>query len=333
MWNIYGQDHLITLLEAGLKNGRLAQAYLLLGPPHMGKLTLATNLAQALNCLQGPGVPCGSCVQCTRIAQGLHADVRIVRVGSGQEDGPTRTVIGISDVKEVLRQVYLSPYEGRHIVIIFDGAESMSEEAANSLLKTLEEPPEHVTILLLAANEEALLSTIRSRCQRLELRPVPKEQIAAKLESDHGMDAESAETLARQSRGCLGWAIGAIADEQVLEGQEAEVARLSEACQAPLDERFSYANDLAALFSKDRESAKQSLYLWLRWWRDLLLIKEGADEYILNRTHVNELRLHATRLSTVQIVEFVKRLHQTLEALDHNASPRLTLEVLMLTLP
>ena len=163
MWQIYGQPHILTQLESGLKEGRMAHAYLLVGPPHVGKMTLAISIAQALNCLQGPGEPCSDCSQCTRISQGLHADVRVVGIRPSEEDGPTRTVISLGDVKDVLRQTYLNPYEGRNSVVIFDGAESMSEEAANALLKTLEEPPEHVTILLLTTNEDYLLSTIRSR--------------------------------------------------------------------------------------------------------------------------------------------------------------------------
>ena len=350
MWQVHGQDHILRQLEPALTGDNLSHAYLLVGPPHVGKMTLALNLAQSVNCLQGPGAPCGNCLQCSRIAAGHHSDVRIVGVGRRETSGETAggseradsiehrrpgrsTVIGIDDVRDVLHQVNLKPFEGSRIVVIFDGAESLSEEAANALLKTLEEPPPQVVILLLTAYEETLPSTVLSRCQRLVLLPLSKDQLAEKLVAEHQAGPEEAERLARLSRGCLGWAISALKDPQVLEQREAELDRLKEACEAGISLRFSYAAELVTLFSRDRESAIQLLYLWLRWWRDLMLIKEGVQEFVTNNDQLPELSLHATQLTTGRIVQVIKSLVHTIEALEHNANPRLTLEAMMVGLP
>lgn len=333
MWQIQGQDRILKQLEPSLKQGRLAHAYLLAGPPHVGKMTLAVGLAQSVNCLQRDDAPCGQCAQCQRIAQSNHADVRVVGITQRDENGPTRTVIGIDDVKQALHQVNLKPYEGSCTVIIFNGAEFMSDEAANALLKVLEEPPPQVLILVLTSNEEALLPTIKSRCRRLTLLPAPKEQIVANLLSEHGAAPDMAERLARLSRGCLGWAITAARDPQVLEQREADLAQIVEVCQGSLEERFSYAAELSARFYRDRDSARETLYLWLSWWRDLVLIKEGADHYLLNQEHLTGLQVQASHLTGPEMTSFIKLLHQTLEALDSNANARLALEVLMLNLP
>ena len=333
MWTIYGQDPLLQRLESSLRQRRQSHAYLLSGPPHVGKMTLAINLAQAVNCLEGPGVPCGSCTQCTRIAAGHHADIKTLAPGQGEEGRSARTVIGIDEIKEVLRTVNLNPYEGSTGVVILDGAESMSDPAANALLKTLEEPPPQVMFLLLTANEGAVLPTIRSRCQTITLVPLSKDRMVEQLITGHQATPEQAEQLFRLSRGCLGWAIGALEDGQVLEQRQADLEKLQETLDAGLETRFTYANEVASLFGSDRDAAKDLLSLWLRWWRDLLLIKEGAEEFLHNKDHEDSLKSQASGLSTPEIVQFIKRLMQTLSSLDSNVSPRLAMEVLMLNIP
>jgi DNA polymerase-3 subunit delta' len=237
-------------------------------------------------------------------------------------------------VKEILSHVHLKPFEGASSVIIIDSAELMSEEAANALLKTLEEPPPQVLILLLTADEEAILPTIRSRCRRLPLLPLAKDQLTGVLTTQHQASPEDAELVSRLARGCLGWAIGALEPGSAgLEERGDRLAKLMETCRSGLETRFNYANELAGLFYKDRDAVKQWLYFWLRWWRDLLLIKEGGEEYIHNTDRGTELRLQATQLTTAEVVGFIKMLLETLEALGRNASARLALEVLMLNLP
>ena len=108
---------------------------------------------------------------------------------------------------------------------------------------------------------------------------------------------------------------------------------MKETLDAGLETRFTYANEVASLFGSDRDAAKELLALWLRWWRDLLIIKEGAEEFLHNADHADSLRSQASGLSTPQIVQFINRLMETLASLDSNASPRLAMEVLMLNLP
>ena len=331
-WRTLGQDHLIARLQPALVQGRESHAYLLTGPPHVGKLTLAREIAQAVSCLQGPGAPCGECAQCRRIADGLHADVRVVDIEFSRkvEDRNTVTTITIGAIREVERVVSLNPFEGPRTVVIIDGAGSMTTDAANALLKTLEEPPPGVLFLLLAADEEALLPTIRSRCQTLALLPMSRRQMIDFLSERHGLDEDEADRLFRLSRGCLGWALQALADPQILDQRQADLERMRETIGAGLASRFSYANEVASLFSSDRPAARELLALWLRWWRDLLLVKQGAEEYLHNADLAEELRAHAETVSVAQIAAFIRRLQDTMAALDANASPRLALETLML---
>lgn len=391
MWQIYGQEHITRQLDAALKTGRVGHAYLLVGPPHVGKMALAVAIAQAVNCLAGglqparrhtppeeispepeqtgglfgiddptpeaasnrllerperygtgqwgdamakiDDVPCGKCPQCLRVAQGVHPDIRIIGVGTGDDEGANRRDIRIEQVREIESFLNLTPYEGACKVVVVDGAELMNNAAANALLKTLEEPPPESLLLLLTASEDALLPTIRSRCSALYLKPVPKADLQERLAHDYGADPETAEKIARLSRGCFGQAVDALKDSQGLEQRNADLERLQQVCQGGLNVRFDYAAEVATQFGRDRGAARDLLYLWLRWWRDLLLVKEGGEEFLHNADVADALRLHATRLSTADVVAFIRRINRTLEALDANANPRLTLESLVLGLP
>ena len=341
-WKTLGQDHLIARLQPALEQGRESHAYLLTGPPHVGKLTLALEIAQAVNCLAlskallegepARGAPCGECAQCRRVADRLHADVRVVdleftRTVSGRENA---TAISIDAIRELERSVNLNPFEGSRSVVIIDGASTMTVDAANALLKTLEEPPPGVLFLLLTDEEESLLSTIRSRCQTLQLLPMSRQQMMDHLAVNHEVAGEEADRLYRLSRGCLGWALQALADPQLLDQRQADLERIRETVSAGLDAKFAYASEVASLFGSNRPAARELLSLWLRWWRDLLLLKEGADDYLHNADQAEELRAHADKLTTAQVAAFIRRLLDTLAALDANASPRLALETLML---
>lgn len=334
MWQVYGQEHLTRQLAAGLLTGRLAHAYLLAGPPHVGKMTLAVNIAQAVNCPErDSGAPCGECSQCQRIARGVHPDVQVIGVGRGEDEGPARRDIRIDQVREIEGFLNLSAYEGAGKVVIIDGAELMNAAAANALLKTLEEPPAGTVLLLLTANEDALLATIRSRCRALYLKPMARAELERRLVNDYAAAPELAARLARLARGCLGQAVNALRDGEMLEQRDAELERLQEVCSGGLDTRFDYAAELAGRFNREREETKELLYLWLGWWRDLLLVKEAAEEYVHNADCLTPLRLQAGGLSTAQVAGFIRRLNGTLAALDGNANARLALENLMLNLP
>ncbi len=333
MLNTLGHEKAINTLRRALDEGRVSHAYLFVGPQGVGKMTLAMDLARMVNCVEQGERPCGACVQCRRIADGLHADVRVISLGVNERDGRTRTAITIDQVREVQREASLKPYEGSYRVFVFDGAERLSDEAANSLLKILEEPPEQVILVLLAPEASALLPTITSRCQTVELHPLPLSKVAQELESRHGADSETAVEIARLSRGMPGWAFRAAASPEMLASRAETLATVERVTRGALEERFAYAAELATRFGRGRESVYQTLELWLEWWRDALVIKEGVADYVTNLSRMDELRSIAERLAPAQIVGAIKAVQKAVEHLERNVNARLALENLMLALP
>jgi DNA polymerase-3 subunit delta' len=325
MWQVIGQDKILSLLDYSLKANAIAHAYLLVGPQHVGKGTLAINLAQALNC-DGSEVPCGECRSCQRIREGKHADITPIGLDS-------RTEIGIDDIRGLQRLANLPPYEGKCKVFIIDEAEYLSTEAANSLLKILEEPPPRVVWLLLAAEEERLLPTIISRCQRLELKSVPSERVQEILVNSYNVDADRANLLTQLCHGRLGWALSALADCDILEQRSQRIDRLVSLSTAGIEQRFAYARELASQFSQDRKAGAEIIEIWFDWWRDLMLIRGGCQEAIINVDYRRVLEEQARELSLSEIMEFLTNLGLLEEAVSKNVNPRLALEWLMLTLP
>lgn len=159
-----GQDALVRTLTNAIESGRIAHAFMLTGVRGVGKTTTARIIARALNCEKGPTItPCGVCDQCIAIAQDRHVDVL-------EMDAASRT--GVDDVREIIDSVQYAPVSGRYKVFIIDEVHMLSKNAFNALLKTLEEPPEHVKFVFATTEIRKVPVTVLSRCQRFDLRRI-----------------------------------------------------------------------------------------------------------------------------------------------------------------
>ena len=335
MWQVVGQDRAISLLQRSLEKEALAHAYLLVGPSHVGKMTLALDLAKAINC-DAAAPPCGECTACRRIASGKHADVQIIGLAGdgGSAEVGSQTEISIDQIRQMQHSACLPPFEGRYKVFIIEGAELLSNEAANCLLKTLEEPEEKVVFLLLTAREELLPATIVSRCQRLELPPLAVGEVEAALNSRWAVEQERARLLARLCHGRLGWALLAAPDDSWLKERVERMEQLLGVIDtAGYEGRLEYAVQLAAQFNKNRGSVQEILDLWLDWWHDLLLVKIGCVEAITNVDVSAVLEQRAKDYSLAEIKSFISAIQSVGNQLKQNANPQLVFEVLMLSIP
>jgi DNA polymerase III subunit delta' len=334
MWDIVGQEKAVSFLQKSLERGKLAHAYLLVSPPHVGKMALAINLAKAISC-ESPEPPCGKCVSCRRIAEGKHADIQVIELVqiADSSESDSKTKISVEQVDQILHSVNLAPYEGKYRVFIIDGVEFMSIAAANRLLKTIEEPLPNVIFILLTANESLVPVTVVSRCQRIELMPVATEQIEKGLITHYQVDPEKARLLARISNGCFGWAVSAIRDDTLVQQRTEWINDWREMFDADYDRRFTFAAKLVEKYTQNRSIVQQKLDLLLNWWHDLLLVKTNCTKDIKNIDFQSELVKMANGYSLSQIRAFIKIIQAAKEQLRLNTNQQLVIEVLMLNIP
>ena len=197
---VVGQEHITRTLQNAISAGRVAQAYLFVGPRGIGKTSTARILAKALNCKNGPTAsPCGTCDACLEIAEGRSLDVLEI-------DGASNN--GVENIRELRENAAYAPSSGQYKIYLIDEVHMLSIGAFNALLKTLEEPPEHVKFIFATTEAQKVPATITSRCQRFDLRRIPAVSIAAHLQTIAGkeeitLEASAAEAIARGAEGGL----------------------------------------------------------------------------------------------------------------------------------
>ncbi len=325
-WPIFGHQWAVDLLDRGLQANRLPHALLLAGPPQIGKRTLATALAAALICT-AEHKPCGQCRACRLVAQGVHPDVRLVSADDSERG--REGVLKIDQIRALQREAALAPMEAPHKVFILRELERANLPAANALLKTLEEPPGHVVLLLTSARPHALLPTIISRCQVLALRSLPRQQVAEALVARWDATREQAELLARLADGCLGWAVQRLTDSQAWDERTRRLAEVRALTQQSRLQRLAYADEL----SRTPAALLPTLALWTSWWRDVLLVQQGCAGSLRNVDLAGDLAREASRFDPGQVHRYLARLHAAPTQINQNANARLLLETLVLHIP
>ena len=323
-WNLVGHEWAVDMLKKHVINGTTRHAYLFAGPPGLGRRTLALRFAQALNCPTpvDAGIPCGECRDCKQIETMQHADLTIIQAES--EGG----ILKVDQIRETRRSLTLKPYQANYRVALFLRFQEANDNAANALLKTLEEAPSYAVLILTADNPEQLLPTIVSRCEVLRLRPLKIESVQSALEN-RGVETNLAKLIAHISGGRFGYALRLIENEALLEKREERLNDLQSLISASRVEKFAYADKL----SRDKESMRQAVLIWLSYWRDVMLRSAQAETPLVNLDRNVEIEDLAERLDLYMARQIVNGHEDVLDKMERNVNSRLLAEVLLLDLP
>lgn len=358
---IFGQPRVREFLRASIASGRVSHAYLFTGPAGSNKTATAYAFAQAILCKDHG---CRTCDDCRRIERRKHPDVHFYTPEGAQG-------YLIEQIREIVSGVSLAPIRAKGKVYILDRVDLLGVSAANAFLKTLEEPVEGVTFILLGRTREAVLPTIVSRCQVVPFRHIPAREAAGILSQKTGVTPEQARIAIEACNGSITRAMTFAKSAERAEfrtrimevlsnlplSDERDVleyaAELIERAKAPLDNvRTQQSEELAesadfltktalkqielrhkrALSMATRESLNQTTSIIRSWLRDVLMIASGTPDLIVNIDQREVLQRVAQKVTPASIMSALREAYKTDETLSYNVSPETCLDVLLFSI-
>lgn len=358
---IFGQPRVREFLRASVASGRVSHAYLFTGPAGSNKTAAAYAFAQAILCKDHG---CRTCDDCRRIERRKHPDVHFYTPEGAQG-------YLIEQIREIVSGVSLAPIRAKGKVYILDRVDLLGVSAANAFLKTLEEPVEGVTFILLGRTREAVLPTIVSRCQVVPFRHIPAREAAGILSQKTGVTPEQARIAIEACNGSITRAMTFAKSAERAEfrtrimevlsnlplSDERDVleyaAELIERAKAPLDNvRTQQSEELAesadfltktalkqielrhkrALSMATRESLNQTTSIIRSWLRDVLMIASGTPDLIVNIDQREVLQRVAQKVTPASIMSALREAYKTDETLSYNVSPETCLDVLLFSI-
>lgn len=328
-WPIIGHKNVVNFLQKSIASQKLAHAYFFGGLPHLGKNLVIENFIRALICESKIG--CGRCDQCRQVKKGQHPDVFYLNKDHSMKD---RKNIPVEEIRELQNKLSNRSFLNSYKIAVIYRAQELSPSAANSLLKTLEEPTDRTILILHADSWENIPETVISRCQIIKFFAVKKKDI-----HDHllalGTPRHEAESLAALSHGLPGVAINYLAQAKKYVGYQAEVTGFIDLLAADLTNRWLLLDKL--LPSKNDSVGKiarieAAIDVWLSVLRDLLLLKSRGFVYdgLSNVWSVDRLSRVADGLTVDKIMALIKKISLGKKYINQNINPNLFLENVIL---
>ncbi|MBI5042513.1 MAG: DNA polymerase III subunit delta', partial [Nitrospirae bacterium] len=325
---------IIGRLKKALEKNEFASAYLFFGDEAIGKKLTAINFAKAMNCLTHATDACGACISCQKIEKGIHPDVRIIAPEAEMADAEANTenkgsekksrVIKIEQIRAIQNEMAYSPFEGKKRVFIIDNADKMNTEAANSLLKTLEEPAKNSVIILISSRPNSLLSTIVSRCQQIRFTTAPIETVK-RLLIGKGLNSSDADLISSSAHGRIGTALNEDA-AAIREKRDEYLMLLSTALNGNIADIFLSVEK----YAKDSEKAMEIFEWFYIWLRDVIIFKEtGETKYLTNSDKLDEIKKWS-EIDSTKYLDILKSITDIQRAFSRNINKQLALEKVMM---
>lgn len=307
----YSHDTIIDRFASFLKNDRLAHAYLFVGPDNIGKQKTAQEVAKLVNCenLQRHR-PCDTCADCIKINRSLHPDIHVVA---------NREVIKIDDIRILLRQIQLRSFQAKKKVFILSRVEVLTLEAANALLKTLEEPSFNSLLLLTTSIPNQVLTTIKSRCQSVYFFPLSPQYLKKKIRDAGVRNDEIAHFLAHALEGGFAQPV------------EENFQKFFQHKNRIIDEFLFFSNNERYFkdIARDRQKTKEALWVLFCWFKDLLSLQcQASEKHLTHLDRVKDLQKMKEEYSLKRVTSILQDIANVFRAADEKFNIKISLALL-----
>lgn len=317
--HIVGHEKIINSLKNAIKNDSVGHSYMFEGPKSIGKSKIAKVFAKTLLCKEEGVEPCNKCSSCLKFDSGNHPDLYIENT-----DGQS---FKKDQIEELQKSIKTLPYEGRKKIFILENIDKITKQAQNSFLKTLEEPPMYVTILMTVTNSYSLLPTIVSRCQIFKLTPVESDKIKDVLINKLNKTPDESKIITSFSNGIIGKAIKLAESEEFNTRREEIISVIDNTLNGQKFNIFT----LSDFFQKQKGNIEEILDMMMVWFRDVLFMKTlDENEFIINKDKLDVLSEQSFKITENKIYEITDAIRQTKENISSNVNYDLAIEVMLL---
>lgn len=318
--NIVGHERIIRNLKNSIRKGTISHSYLFEGPEALGKKKIAMVFSKILLCKKEGLEPCNECDSCIKFNSGNHPDFFLIKPDKNKK------IIIKEQIEDLIKSIITKPLEGSRKIYIIDDSFKMNPQAQNSLLKTLEEPPSYVNIILISTSTKKLLPTVLSRCEIIKFAPIRNDIVSRFLEENHRKTQEEAEFISSYSKGSIGRAIDLSTDEEFFDRRESLLNIIDNVVKGDKLKTFASTD----FFDENKESINELLDIAIYWFRDIYIYKElGNNRLIMNK---DKLELLSTQvfLSKAKINDIIKEIEKTRQKIERRVNYQLSIEGMLL---
>ncbi|MDR7857612.1 DNA polymerase III subunit delta' C-terminal domain-containing protein [Tissierella sp.] len=318
---ILGHEKQIESLKGAIKNGTINHCYLFEGEKGLGKKNLALAFSKAILCKDNKSPePCNVCSSCIKFNADNHPDFKLI--------SPEKGVIKKDEIDKLIKGMATTPFEGNKKVFVIDSSDMIRIDGQNRILKTLEEPPNYINIILITSNSTKLIPTILSRCQIIKFYPIRNSKIIDLLVKEYGLHIDKAKFIADFSKGSVEKSIELANSEDFFQKREETISIIDSLLNGDKVKALTSMD----FFNENKENIEEILDIIIYWFRDLLIYKEIGETPVLTNNDKVEMLSRQSFIDFTRINDIIYKIEDTKNNIRRNVNFGLSLETMLLSI-